>query len=275
MSAKWPLGSEVKRKEAAGGAMLYDASRAGNLSTDAFEPAQLRRRGLIEGEARGRGAAFFIRMDNRSWVLRHYRRGGLMARISGDRYRWQGEDETRPFAEWQLTYHLYRAGLPVPAPVAARYRRQGSTYSGDIITERLPDTRSLAQAVRETPQSLLTWISVGRCLRLFHDRGVCHADLNAHNILLGGGTAVWLIDFDRSSLREPGWWSDANLVRLRRSLEKIAWGAPPDHFTEADWHGLLDGYQQGHAQGGPLMRTPLPIQVTPPAAAAPTAEPDP
>jgi 3-deoxy-D-manno-octulosonic acid kinase len=232
--------------------MLYDASRAGNLQADIFDLAQLRQRGLIEAEARGRGTAWFIRMDSRRWVLRHYRRGGLMARISGDRYRFRSEDETRPFTEWQLTYHLYRAGLPVPAPVAARYVRRGDTYSGDIITERLPDTRTLAQAVQEGPQSLLAWISVGRCLRLFHDRGVCHADLNARNILLGTApglsTAVWLIDFDRGGLRKPGWWSDANLVRLRRSLEKISWGLPPEHFSEADWHGLLDGYQQGHAQ---------------------------
>ena len=261
MSAEWPLGSEVRRRDTANGVMLYDASRAGNLQPDTFDPAHMRRKGLIEGEARGRGSAFFLRVDNHAWVLRHYRRGGLMAKLSQDRYRWRGENATRPFAEWQLLYHLYRAGLPVPAPVAARYRRHGFTYSGDIITERLPDTRSLAQALREQPQSLLNWIAIGRCLRLFHDRGVCHADLNAHNILLGttdpqsglpGSATVWLIDFDRGSLRRPGGWMDANLVRLRRSLEKVCWGLPPAHFTESDWHGLLDGYQQGHAGAPPV-----------------------
>ena len=51
-----------------------------------------------------------------------------------------------------------------------------------------------------------------------------------------------LIDFDRGSLRKPGLWCDETLVRLRRSLEKIAYGLPPEHFSEADWHGLLDGY---------------------------------
>ena len=33
--------------------------------------------------------------------------------------------------------------------------------------------------------------------------------------------AVWLVDFDRGRLRRPGFWCDGNLVRLRRSLEKI------------------------------------------------------
>jgi 3-deoxy-D-manno-octulosonic acid kinase len=106
--------------------------------------------------------------------------------------------------------------------------------------------------------SLLAWIAIGRCLRRFHELGVCHADLNAHNILLGNGTddeRVFLIDFDRGSLRKPGgFWKDDNLVRLRRSLEKITWGLPRERFTEDDWHGLLDGYQQlPAAQSGPAV----------------------
>jgi 3-deoxy-D-manno-octulosonic acid kinase len=253
VNRKWPLGSEVRRKVIAGGAMLYDASRAGNLSTETFDPVLLARRGQIVGEARGRGTAWFLSVQNHAWVLRHYRRGGLISGLSRDRYWWRGEEGTRSFAEWQLTYHLHRAGLPVPAPIAARYRKHGFGYRGDIITERLMDVWSLAQALDVAPLSLLTWIAIGRCLRRFHELGVCHADLNAHNILIGRDVnrhseespdRVYLIDFDRGSLRKPGFWQDANLVRLRRSLEKITWGLPAERFTEDDWHGLLDGYQQ-------------------------------
>lgn len=252
MNRKWPLGSEVRRKVIAGGAMLYDASRAGNLSNESFDPVLLARQGQIVGEARGRGTAWFLRVQNHAWVLRHYRRGGLISGLSRDQYWWRGEEDTRSFAEWQLTYHLHRAGLPVPAPIAARYRKHGFGYRGDIITERITDVWSLAQAVDAAPLSLLNWIAIGRCLRRFHELGVCHADLNAHNILIGKSLngqmdpqeRVYLIDFDRGSLRKPGFWQDANLVRLRRSLEKISWGLPPDRFTEDDWHGLLDGYQQ-------------------------------
>jgi hypothetical protein len=55
---------------------------------------------------------------------------------------------------------------------------------------------------------------------------------------------VYLIDFDRCQLRRSGLWRDSNLVRLRRSLEKVAYGMPADRFGESDWHGLLDGYRQ-------------------------------
>lgn len=227
--------------------MLYDASRAGNLSAEWFDPAYWRARGELDGSAQGRATAHFIKSAGNRYLLRHYRRGGLMARLRGDRYGWRSEESTRPFAEWLLTYRLHRAGLPVPAPVGARYVRRGSSYSGDLITERLPTVGSLAECLRTGALSVVTWISIGRCIRRFHDVGLCHADLNAHNVLLSEED-VYLIDFDRGQLRAPGLWRDGNLVRLRRSLDKVTWGLPAERFGESDWHGLLDGYR--HASGG-------------------------
>ena len=249
MNGRWALGPEVKRGALAGGAMLYDTSRVGGVSAEWFEPRYWAARHELDGVAHSRrGAALFIKVaDGRRYVLRHYRRGGLMARVSADRFIWQGERSTRPFAEWHLTYRLHRAGLPVPAPIAARYRHAGTTYTGDIITERVPAVGSLVECLRTGALSVTTWISIGRCVRRFHDLGVCHADLNAHNVLLSEDS-VYLVDFDRCQLRAPGLWRDANLVRLRRSLEKVTWALPPERFGESDWHALLDGYRQSAAR---------------------------
>lgn len=247
---KWPLGSEVRRKDLTGGVMLYDASRAGNAAAGWFDPAYWKERNEVEGEARGRGTTHFVRNGKQHFVLRHYRRGGLVAKLMGDRYFWRSENSNRAFAEWQLLYHLHRAGLPVPAPIAARYRRLGMLYTADLITERLTDSISLAEQLRTRGIPILGWITIGRCIRSFHDLGVCHPDLNAHNILLVGDDSVYLIDFDRGSLKKPGLWCDGNLVRLRRSLEKITYKLPPEHFSEADWHGLLDGYRQSGGMPG-------------------------
>lgn len=241
--SRWALGSEVRRSPIAGGAMLSDASRAGNLSADWFDPEWWRSRGQMEGTTRGRGTTYIVRAGEKRMVLRHYRRGGLVAKVSRDRYLWRGEAATRPFHEWYLTYHLHRAGLPVPAPVAARYVRRGLVYRGDLITEEIPDAQSLAERLRRGSLSILSWIAVGRCIRRFHELGVFHPDLNAHNVLFARDDTVHLIDFDRGRLRRPGLWCDANLVRLRRSLEKVTWALPAGRITEADWHGLLDGYR--------------------------------
>ena len=267
MNRQWPLGSEVKRKELTGGSMLYDASRAGNAAAGWFEPTFWKERGELDGEAQGRGTVHFVRTgENKGLVLRHYRRGGLVARLVRDRYWWRGEFQTRAFREWQLLYHLHRAGLPVPAPVAARYQRHGFTYTADLITERLLDSVSLATMVRARGIPILGWIIIGRCIRMFHDLGVCHADLNAHNVLLVGDDLVYLIDFDRGRLMKPGLWCDGNLVRLRRSLEKITYKLPPEHFGEADWQGLLDGYRQS---AGTRPNTPA----APVAAPSPSTQP--
>jgi 3-deoxy-D-manno-octulosonic acid kinase len=142
MKRHWPVGAEVSEAAFDGGRMLYDASRTSNFSPEFFEPEYWRRHDAIEGAARGRGTTWFIRTGDSSFVLRHYRRGGLAAKISRDRYWWSGESDTRSFAEWYLTYHLHRAGLPVPTPIAARYRRRGLLYTADLITQRIDDSES-------------------------------------------------------------------------------------------------------------------------------------
>ena len=237
------VGPEIRIQEFTGGAMLYDSSRAGNAAPGWLDRSWWAARGAVSDAAEGRGSAALIEADGRSLVLRHYRRGGLVARVSADRYWWRSAERTRSFREWHLLYHMHRAGLPVPMPIAAGYRHEGYSYSADLLVQRIPGVRSLAKAISDASVPLGTWMAIGRCLRLFHARGICHADLNAHNILLGAAEGdVWVIDFDRGTLRAPGWWSDANLVRLQRSLQKLSIGVGGECFTVADWQVLLDGY---------------------------------
>lgn len=224
------------------GAMLYKPSGTGKPVLSYFDPASWAARGAVVGQALGRGTTWIVQDGAQRLVLRHYRRGGLIARLSADRYIWRGEAATRPFRELRLLALMQAQGLPVPAPVAACYRRQGLGYRGDILTAYLPDTESLAQRLGRRAVTGDTWQAVGRCLRRFHDAGVWHADLNAHNVLLAGETQVHLIDFDRGRLRKPGLWRDANLVRLRRSIEKVG-DAARIPFDEAGWRSLLQGYR--------------------------------
>jgi 3-deoxy-D-manno-octulosonic acid kinase len=250
------IGPEVRLQEFAGGAMLYDSSRASNAVPDWLDVHWWAERGAVQPAAEGRGSTFLIEADSRSLVLRHYRRGGLMAKLSPDRYWWQGAERTRSFREWHLLYHLHRAGLPVPMPVAAAYRRRDRSYSADLLVQRIPEVCSLAAAIRTAPLPLGRWVAIGRWIRHLHERGVCHADLNAHNILLGvEEDAVWFIDFDRSTLRAPGWWSDANLARLHRSLEKLSAELNAERFSAADWQALLDSYFAAAARAEPLPAT--------------------
>ena len=225
----------------ASGAMLYDASRCGQPDGALFERGHWRARGALEEAAGGRGTVAFIRDGGRRWVLRHYRRGGLVAGVLGDRYLWTGADRTRAFREWRLLRELRAAGLPVPEPVAARYQRHGLFYRADLITAELPTRRTLAQALATAPLEAATWRAVGACVGRLHAHGVHHADLNAHNVLLGDDGEVYVLDLDRGQIRPRGAWEQAVLERLQRSLRKVTAALPPGRFDAAAWAALRAG----------------------------------
>jgi 3-deoxy-D-manno-octulosonic acid kinase len=226
--------------------MLSDPARIGNLPQDAhesiFDPLFWRARGEIEAVTGGRGSAWFVGSGARQWVLRHFRRGGFIARISQDTYVWTGERRVRAFAEWELLELLTERGLRVPKPVAARYQRRGMRYRCDLITERILGARPVSALLEHGALAEAQWRAVGAAVASLHRAGVDHADLNAHNVLLDANDLVSVIDFDRGRLRSPGSWSSRNLRRLHRSLTKVALDLPPDRFSDAAWRWLLAGY---------------------------------
>jgi 3-deoxy-D-manno-octulosonic acid kinase len=225
------------------GAMLYDASRCGQPDERIFAREHWRARGSLHETAGGRGTVAFIRDGGRRWVLRHYRRGGLVAQLLGDRYLWTGADRTRAFREWRLLLELRAAGLPVPVPVAARYERSGLFYRADLLTEEMPTRLTLTQALQQGPLTANQWRAIGACVGRLHAHGVHHADLNAHNLLLGDDGTVYVLDFDRGRIRPRGAWEQAVLERLQRSLRKVTAGLPADRFGDAAWQALLAGLE--------------------------------
>lgn len=230
-----------------GWAILHDPVLVSGPGPELFDPAHWE--GRVVGRAeRGRGNLLFVDAGPRQWAVRHYRRGGMVGRLLVDRFLWRGEALTRSFREWRMLARLHDAGMPVPRPVAAGWRRRGLAYVADLATERIPGAVPLS--ARIAAGGAVDWGAVGGVIRKFHDAGACHADLNAHNILLDAAGKVWLLDFDRGRFRAPGPWQRESLDRLNRSLRKIAAAGVGTGFDAAGWSGLLEGY----AAGGDLRR---------------------
>ncbi|WP_372972805.1 3-deoxy-D-manno-octulosonic acid kinase [Marinobacter sp.] len=194
----------------------------------------------------GRGSAWFIHSNQGELVLRHYRRGGLVARISGTKYFYTGAENVRAVAEFKLLGRLHAEGLPVPAPVAACYWRSGVFYQAAILTERVRPATTFGALWKDWPASV--WEKVGRTIRQFHDHGVFHADLNCFNILIHDASP-YLIDFDKGKylpkLGRVERWKRANLARLYKSLAKELRSEHDRHSLDDLWKVLVRGYETG------------------------------
>src|SRR6266446_5934290 len=149
-----------RRIATATGAMLADPDSLGNLAEDAqetlFDPEYWRARGELVTVIGGRGSAWFIASGARQWVLRHFRRGGFIARLSQDGYVWTGEEGVRAFAEWRLLELLARRGLPAQGAWRARnlrrLRRSLAKITRDLPSGRYSDeTWGWLMAGYETP----------------------------------------------------------------------------------------------------------------------------
>ena len=229
-------------------AVAWDAERLAMPPAEYFDVDYWSARRLVDGQAIGRGSAWFIETPFGAVVLRRFLRGGWAARVSRDRYLYSNAERSRPFREFTLLAKLYALGLPVPAPVAALCRHRGMLSTGAIMTMRIAGATTLADRVTRNAGSgdeALAgggWQDVGRCLRKFHATGVWHADLNLRNILFDQQDRVYLVDFDRARFT-PGHAVDGanNLSRLKRSLYKIAAPQAP-HVLESAWRRLMDGY---------------------------------
>lgn len=179
-------------------------------------------------------------------VVRPYRRGGLARRLTRDRY-FLGR---RAFDELILTERLRLLGVPVPEALAAVHSPCRPGYRACLVTRRLLGSEPAAQVLRQSrPGECRTWMEqIGKSVRLLHEAGGWHADLNANNILLAPartGVPAILVDFDRGRLfAAPLSHRRArrNLRRLRRSLKKL-------RLLEAlrSWPAFEQGYSAERA----------------------------
>lgn len=173
--------------------------------------------------------------EHKSWVARHYRRGGAVARFLRDRYLRAGEP--RPLAELRASLEASRRGIPTPAVVAGAVYPAGAFYRADLVTEEIPAGVDLAYVLfrdpvpagtcRPVPDPEAALAAAGALLRLLAEAGVRHPDLNAKNIVLEprpDGVRAWLVDLDGCRFVAGGRSDTGGAMRRRlaRSLRKMA-----------------------------------------------------
>jgi 3-deoxy-D-manno-octulosonic acid kinase len=186
--------------------------------------------GCTVDAAAGRGQVSRFPLESGEGVLRHYRRGGLIAHISHERFL-----GNRMLAEFRVHVALYQRGFPVPEPLGVIWEQRGLFFRGAIATRSL-EAVTLLEYLSGPEAQREVLVLCGRRIRELHDLGVWHADLQVKNIMTDGAQ-IWLLDFDNARMGKPlsGQARARNLLRLRRSLEK--------HRRSLDnFDSILEGY---------------------------------
>jgi len=208
-------------------------------------------------EMAGRGRVFSVPApargpdDRERWVVRHYLRGGAVARFLKDRYVAVGRP--RPMVEACASREARSRGVATPAAVAGAVYFAGAFYRADLVTEEVPDAADLARVVfgpHPAPvEEEAALRASGRLVRKLERAGLLHPDLNAKNILLRGDRAsprAHLVDLDRCCARTLGIPAPAFPMRrrLERSLRKFEVRTGRRLSAEA-WAALRNGYEGG------------------------------
>ncbi|MGH7555847.1 MAG: lipopolysaccharide kinase InaA family protein, partial [Longimicrobiales bacterium] len=186
----------------------------------------------------GRAATYHVDAPGGAWVVRHYHRGGAVARLLGDRYMRLGV--TRPVRELHASDRARARGVRTPRVIAIAIRNHGVFYRADIATEYIPDSADLAEVtfgvgrwhLPHAPAPALSlavqaWDAAGTLVRDAARAGVVHGDLNLKNILIAGRSSsprAWLIDLDGCRIRgtdSSGRHLDRMLSRFDRSRRKF------------------------------------------------------
>jgi len=165
--------------------------------------------------------------DPDRWVVRHYRRGGVVATWLGDRY--LGVGVPRPLRELHASLEARRRGIPTPRVVAGTVHPGPVFYRADLVTEEIPGGADLAEVLfgdaSPAVDDEVALVAAGALVRALEDACVLHPDLNAKNVVLlarAGGVHAHVVDLDGCRIGPVGarTWGHPMRQRLERSLRK-------------------------------------------------------
>jgi 3-deoxy-D-manno-octulosonic acid kinase len=212
-----------------------------------FNADFLQQKKLITRTAQGRGTVYFFALSNKQLVLRHYKRGGAVAKISDDKFIFCNISSSRCYAELEVLQHLRNNKVNVPNPIAGKITRKGMFYTADIITEVISDTVELHEVLQSSALLPQTWQAIGSEIKKMHNAQVFHGDINVKNILLNeqrSKSIIHLLDFDKCTIKQGDDWKMANLMRFQRSLLKQVNQLNNYHYHQSDWENLLVAYEK-------------------------------
>lgn len=182
----------------------------------------------LSAEGGGRGRAGRLHLEDGVVWGKRMRRGGALAPLWRDRF--LGRE--RLMRNVMVAEEAVARGVPTPAPVAL-LTEEGppGLFRAWLATEWVEGARDLASLLRDDVVGPVELREALRVVRVLHDAGIEHPDLNLGNLLLrrsSSGPQAFVVDLDRARLHGQGLSParrQAALRRLERSHAKL-FGVP-------------------------------------------------
>jgi len=244
MDQQRAAGEEIRRfgdALEAQGQVAYQPAVAGDFTSQWFDPRYWARSGALLGGIDGIAGTWLVRDGRRSLQLRRLRHPHVPAAVAVDCFVWLGEARCRAWQQLQASVAAQAAGLCRAPVIAVRWRRQGLFFSAAVLSVQLDTLPTLAQQIGGGTATLEVWAAAGRCLRSHHEAGIQLPGIEAASLRVSGSEGVLVGDYHRAHLGASGLRAAADVVSLRRSLERIA-DAAGHAVDEVAWHCLLSAY---------------------------------
>jgi len=196
------------------------------------QPQSLAERHEGEHVSRGRGTIQLVPFGTRRLVVRHCRRGGMLAGLLRDNY----FGRSRALHELKTAEVLLDKGVLTAQIVAVVQRRSvGPLFKTHVVSLEIDDAVSGGDYLKWFPPAANREVltekrdiieAVAKAVRRFHDAGFVHGDLNVNNLLLrreGGCVEVYFLDLDGTRAADliGGMQRRHELMRLNRSVAKM------------------------------------------------------
>jgi Lipopolysaccharide kinase (Kdo/WaaP) family len=184
--------------------------------------------GASASGAGNRAGAFRLNVgDAPEMFARRAKRGGLIRFLLTDLY--FGFDP-RPLRELAVTIAARRRGIAVAEPMGAMIERASfGTYRGFFLTRSVAGF-TLWEFLETDDDPIVRELvlhQVREAIDAMHERGLFHADLNLHNVMVENASesfAIKLLDLDKARLENSALSKaerKANYARLIRSARKL------------------------------------------------------
>lgn len=152
----------------------------------------------------GRGKITKFNYENCSYILRLFRRGGLVSKLNSNLFlrSFFNTGSFRPYWEFEVLVKLINQGIKVPTPKVAIVKKiVGNLYHGALVTKELIGSKNLLDLITAADRdfnmlievSYLAGIETAKTIQA----GIYHVDLHPGNVLCLQNTA-YLIDFDKA-----------------------------------------------------------------------------